>query len=205
MRRHVLVVLAATALVASCEQNPAAPTAASSTPTGSSPASSLPTSNVGPTTTTAAIVGGLERPITIQDACDPTTFNAVIGPGTCLRPGGTTFDQFIAQLERNQRAGAWDFMPGTTTAKLGQTFVAINRGGEVHTFTEVQAFGGGIVPVLNQLSGNPNVAPECKTLEPDDFVAPGGTYRETLHASGTVKFMCCIHPWMRLEARVTDK
>jgi plastocyanin len=193
MTRRVLVVLAAAALAVNCDQSPSAPTPASSTPAGSSPS------------TTASINGGLERPITMQDACDPDTFNAAIGPGTCVRPGGTPFDTFIAQLQRNQRAGAWDFQPGKTTAKVGQTLVAINRGGEVHTFTEVQAFGGGIVPVLNQLSGTPNVAPECQTLEADDFVAPGATYRETLHEAGNAKFMCCIHPWMKLEARVTER
>jgi hypothetical protein len=30
--------------------------------------------------------------------------------------------------------------------------------------------GSGIVPVLNQLSGNPMVSPECNTLVPTDFV-----------------------------------
>jgi hypothetical protein len=37
-------------------------------------------------------------------------------------------------------------------------------------------------------------------LEADDFVAPGGTYRETVDHAGHLKFQCCIHPWMRLEA-----
>ena len=58
----------------------------------------------------------------------------------------------------------------------------INRGGEKHTFTEVAEFGGGIVPLLNDLAHVPDVAPECRpdVLEADDFVAPGGTYRETV-------------------------
>jgi len=204
MRRRVLVVLAATALAASCDQSPSAPTPSSSS-LGSPSSIGIPTSNGGSTATIQSIAGGLERPITMMDACDPDTFNAAVGPGTCVRSGGTPFDKFIAQLERNQRAGAWDFMPGNTTAKVGQTLVAINRGGETHTFTEVKAFGGGIVPVLNQLSGNPDIAPECAALEPDDFVPAGGTYRETLHETGTRKFMCCIHPWMRLETRVVEK
>jgi hypothetical protein len=85
-------------------------------------------------------------------------------------------------------------------------FVAVNRGGEVHTFTEVAQFGGGIVPILNTLTNNPVVAPECNALEPDDFVAPGGTYREEpLEGSGTARFQCCIHPWMRLEVKVASK
>ena len=80
----------------------------------------------------------------------------------------------------------------------------VDQGGEVHTFTEVKQFGGGIVADLNVLAHTPDVAPECAALENDDFVAPGGKYRETVHESGTAKFQCCIHPWMRLEARVTQ-
>jgi hypothetical protein len=86
--------------------------------------------------------------------------------------------------------------------RVGQDFVATNKGGEVHTFTEVAEFGGGLVPLLNQLSHVPEVAPECTlaALDPDDFVPPGGTYRERVSHSGNLKFQCCIHPWMRLEA-----
>jgi len=51
----------------------------------------------------------------------------------------------------------------------------------------------------------PNVAPECKILEPDDFVAPGATYVENIEESGVEKYQCCIHPWMRLEAHVSEK
>jgi len=140
----------------------------------------------------------------MMDACDPTTFNAVIGPGACVRPGGVRFDDFIAELTRRGEIGAWHFAPATTTAQLGQTLVAINRGGEVHTFTRVAAFGGGIVPELNDLAHVPNVAPECTTLEPDDFVAPRTTYEENIEHSGVQRFQCCIHPWMRLEVRVPN-
>ena len=37
---------------------------------------------------------------------------------------------------------------------------------------------------LNNLSHNPVVAPECTTLEEDDFVAPGGTYEEEIDTHG---------------------
>ena len=135
----------------------------------------------------------------MMDACDPATFNAVVGPGTCSRSGGMTFQLFIAALTRLGFVGAWHFSPNTTNVRVGQTFVAVNRGGEVHTFTEVEQFGGGIVDNLNQLAHVPQVAPECASLDPDDFVAPGAEYSETIDHSGTVKFQCCIHPWMRLE------
>ena len=114
-----------------------------------------------------------------------------------------TFQLFIDTLTRLAFVGAWNFSPNTTHVRVGQSFVAVNRGGEVHTFTEVAQFGGGIVPDLNQLAHVPDVAAECADLEPDDFVAPGATYREAVQHSGTVRFQCCIHPWMKLEAHAS--
>ena len=137
------------------------------------------------------------------DACDPETFNQAAGPGTCTRSGGLRFDLFIEQLTKHAFVGAWRFSPNTSTIRDGATLVAVNRGGEVHTFTKVENFGGGIVPDLNALSHTPDVAPECAALEDDDFVPPGGTSREAVPQNGTAKFQCCIHPWMRLEAQVS--
>lgn len=138
--------------------------------------------------------------VSIRDACDPETFNAK--SISCVRAGGVTFDNFIEQLTRFGFIGGWRFAPGTANVQVGQTFVARNIGGETHTFTQVAEFGGGIVPFLNDLLHLPTVAPECdpSVLDADDFVAPGGTYRETIGRTGTLKFQCCIHPWMRLEA-----
>jgi hypothetical protein len=139
------------------------------------------------------------------DACDPATFDAAVEPGTCVRPGGgVTFATFIEQLTRHGVAAAWRFAPWTTTVREGLTLVAVNRGGEVHTFTEVDRFGGGLVPDLNQLSGLTDVAPECTTLAPGDFVPPGGSVRDRVDGSGMVRYQCCIHPWMQLEARVAE-
>jgi hypothetical protein len=36
-------------------------------------------------------------------------------------------------------------------------------------------------------------------------VAPGATYVEGIEEAGVEKYQCCIHPWMRLEAHVSDK
>lgn len=138
------------------------------------------------------------RQILMMDACDPTTFDANVEPGTCVgRHGGVKFDQFIAELIQTQKAGAWHFAPPNTTAREGQTLLATNNGGEIHTFTRVNQFGGGVVPDLNRLSGNLEVAPECTKLDDDDFVPPGGTYEEKVGSEGTQLFECCIHPWMR--------
>ena len=82
-------------------------------------------------------------------------------------------------------------------AKVGQTLLAINRGGEEHTFTEVEEFGGGVVDILNQLSGNTEVAPECLALAPSDRIPAGGTFTDEVEETGTELYQCCIHPWMR--------
>jgi plastocyanin len=135
--------------------------------------------------------------VNLHDACDPASFDAAVGPGTCVRNGGMKFGQFVAELTKHQEAGAWHFAPPTFTANVGQTIVARNLGGEVHTFTEVTEFGGGIIPFLNDLSGTPDIADGCKALEDDDFVSPGTTYSAPIALPGTHKFQCCIHPWMR--------
>lgn len=143
--------------------------------------------------------------INMLDNCDPDTFNAVVGPGTCVRNGGVTFDHFIAQLTRLGFVGSWHFSRPVANAHVGQTLLVTNRGGEVHTFTEVEAFGGGIVPNLNELAGLPTVAPECLTLAAGDFVGPGQTFTETEDEEGDEKYQCCIHPWMQLNLHVAEK
>ncbi|MBW8768408.1 MAG: hypothetical protein JF589_01485 [Gemmatimonadetes bacterium] len=150
-----------------------------------------------PPTGPAASLTGDARRIEIRDQCDPATFNAALGAGTCTRQGSVTFARFIDRLTRTRTINDWKFAPNAIDIQLGQSFGAVNRGGEVHTFTEVEEFGGGVVPLLNHLSGNEHVAPECAALKPEDFLAPGGTFHDTPDAAGTEKYQCCIHPWMR--------
>ena len=150
----------------------------------------------------AAQAGGQTRLISMMDACDPTTFNAALNdPEACVRNGGVTFQNFLDQLAKHGSAGAWHFAPPHVEARVGQTLLAVNRGGEVHTFTEVEEFGGGIVPILNQLSGNTTVAPECTQLAPSDFIPPGGSTTDEVEEPGVEKYQCCIHPWMRTVVR----
>jgi hypothetical protein len=144
--------------------------------------------------------------IRIWDGCDPDTFNQAIGPGTCL-PGKharETFQLFIEELTLDHIAGAWRFGSTKYSFSDGRGTVLNNRGGETHTFTRVAKFGGGFVPLLNQLSGNPDPAPEC-LLPPSDtsiFVpggktVPGPSAGSSALPEGTSRFQCCIHPWMR--------
>lgn len=138
------------------------------------------------------------RPVAVvrmNDACDPITFAGV--PGGCQRSGGMTQDQFIAQLTQLQRVPAWNFNPPDLFLRAGNEYLAVNAGGEVHTFTEVEEFGGGIVGFLNDLAGVPAVAPECEVLGPGDFIPAGGSSPTSEAEPGDEKYQCCIHPWMR--------
>jgi len=141
--------------------------------------------------------------VALVDQCDAATFNAALGAGTCKTNGSTTFSQFNTELNSQHTVAAWRFDPTTFTAKLGQSIVVTNSGGEVHTFTEVEEFGGGIVPSLNTASNNPTEAPECAALAQEDFIQAGATSTEEPETSiGTEKYQCCIHPWMRATVTV---
>ncbi len=154
--------------------------------------------------------------IGIQDHCDPTTFNAAVGPGTCVGDGTIKFAHFIAELTAAQKVGAWHFDPADGTVDPGTVLSLENRGGETHTFTKVKNFGGGFVAPLNALSGNPIPAPECATVTMGGLIPKppsasnifveagetetGPTAGSSIMPSGTTtKFQCCIHPWMRTE------
>ncbi len=58
----------------------------------------------------------------------------------------TPFLEFIGLLFSPLAANvighpAWQFSPGYISVRAGQTVRATNAGGEIHTFTEVTAFG----------------------------------------------------------------
>jgi hypothetical protein len=152
---------------------------------------------------TVASGASQSRTIQVLDDCDPASFNAVIGPGTCVKDGGVTFSEFIEQLATQGTAPAWRFSPGWLKLSPDDRLVAHNRGGEFHTLTEVAAFGGGCVPELNEILGLTPV-PECAI--PGIFgttgIAPAATLETGALASGTHRFMCLIHPWMRTTATV---
>jgi plastocyanin len=152
-----------------------------------------------------AAKGALQHVVTLSDACDPQTFDAALGAGTCTRSGGVRFDTFLDLLGKHHSIGGWHMAPGEVTMQVGQMLVATNHGGETHTFTEVEEFGGGIVPLLNQLTGLTEVAPECQALMGKDFLAPGASSSEKEEDAGVEKYQCCIHPWMRAEVHVAAK
>jgi hypothetical protein len=166
--------------------------------------------------------------IAMRDACDPDSFNAAVGPGTCVagQHGTTLFSDFIGELQTDQIAGAWRFNPMLNATeghfqlvrldlKPGDQTTIANKGGETHTFTRVQKFGGGFIAPLNGLSGNPDPAPECAQVLPDGSLAPqpesatnqfveagktesGPTAGSSALPKGMSRWECCVHPWMRM-------
>ena len=152
-----------------------------------------------------AVKGPSQHVVTLFDACDPETFNAALGAGACTRAGGVRFDAFLEQLRLHHSIGGWRFAPSHVMKKVGELLVATNRGGETHTFTEVEEFGGGFVDELNQLTGLTEVAPECAALAGSGRIAPGASSSEEEEEAGVEKYQCCIHPWMRTEVRIAAK
>ena len=152
--------------------------------------------------------------VKIKDDCQPASFNAPppagVGPGTCQGDGDTSFNSFIAELIKTQQAKDWNFDPSMLTARAGRPVILENEGGETHTFTLVKVFGGGFVPPLNALSGNPTPAPECVNPGNPAIPAPpspknvfveagtAGAFQTAGLLPGRYMFQCCVHPWMRI-------
>jgi len=142
--------------------------------------------------------GATDRTVNMMDACDGPSFAAV--GVLCTRNHGVAFSDLFAQLAAQGFAGAWHNAPSQMDATVGLTLAAVNRGGEVHTFTKVAHFGGGIVPEINGVL-HLTPAPECLALltpgHDADFILPGGTDTDDVVESGTTHYQCCIHPWMQ--------
>lgn len=140
------------------------------------------------------------KTVNLMDACDPTSFNAA--GISCTRSGGVTLSQFMAQLANLHEVPAWRMAPANVNIRVGDMLAAMNTGGEVHSFTEVKEFGGGIIPPLNAGAGLTTVAPECKEAH---FLNPGEGTSEVADEEGVEKYQCCIHPWMRAIVHVSEK
>lgn len=167
---------------------------------------------------TGAVVAALSdtQVFRVRDDCDPATFNAA-GFGEICNPnfdGDTTFAEFIEELTEDQTIGSWRFNPDEVRLDRGQRTRFESRAGEFHTFTRVQAFGGGILPGLNALTGAGPTRPECGAVDslappsatnifvPDGAVLPGPTAGGAVLPRGTTKWQCCLHPWMKSEVSV---
>jgi len=163
------------------------------------------------------------KTVKIRDDCEPTSFNEAVGPGTCVGDGETTFAEFIEELREDRAVEAWRFNPRRFHVAAGTMLLLKSRGGETHTFTKVEDFGGGFVAGLNALSGNLVATPECAVdlgggqlapQPPSDtniFVEAGETEAGPTAGSSILpvgkkaRFQCCIHPWMHAVVTVTER
>jgi len=150
------------------------------------------------------VVQGDVVQVVALDECDPATFDAAFGPGTCVNVGGTvTLTDFLTALPTGH--ATWLFNPTTRNIRRRDTLRVTNQGGEIHTFTEVTAFGGGFIPQLNNPAGSAPV-PECAGGFSNPAVAGTrliqGSSLEMSLFKGLHHFECCIHPWMRIDIQV---
>lgn len=152
-----------------------------------------------------------QKKIAILDDCDPDDPLWTPTGGCLLRSneGDVTFAEFVmllnSPLSPTTVVGhpSWRNDPSYATVTPGTTVQVANKGGRVHTFTEVANYGGGFVPFL---STGLIPAPEC--LGPAagaTTVAPGESIEITPAGAGTHKYQCCIHPWMRGAIKVAEK
>jgi hypothetical protein len=149
--------------------------------------------------------------VTLNDNCDPATFNAVLGPDACVAHGAAptvTLGEFFAKLNPVDFGHpAWNISPTLLKIDQDESIKVTVKGGEGHTFTEVPTFGPGCVPQLNGplglTVGAPTVA-QCADFFANTSVAANGG--STLVVSGlspgTHLFECEIHPWMRTTVNV---
>ena len=138
----------------------------------------------------------------LLDECDAATWNAEF-PGLCAGAGSVSLAKFRGDLAKGG-SGAWWINNREQTINAGDTLHVINQGGIVHSFTEVSAYGAGVVPEWN--TALPAGTPPAATLEPffTTFVtsqavdpAAARDVPATQLTRGTHKFQCMIHPWMR--------
>ena len=144
--------------------------------------------------------GGMTRTVRIEDRCEPTSFNAAIGAGTCVpnEHGDVTFGEFLEELNPADFGDDhWRFSRENFSVEKGERVALTNPGGEAHTFTEVAAFGGGCVEDLNGPLGLTGLdGPACGAAFAG-IILPGAKVTLPALSPGQHKFICVIHPWMR--------
>jgi plastocyanin len=151
--------------------------------------------------------------VRLSDDCEAASFNAAVGPDTCVGDGETTFQDFVAQLlenglEANESADDWEFKPEDFHIDHGDRLRVVNQGGEFHTFTEVAQFGPGCVGQINVLLGLDGApVDECRAFPAVGGVLAGQKLTVDGLAPGTHRFECLVHPWMQsvVEVRHDDR
>jgi plastocyanin len=145
--------------------------------------------------------GADQRVVKLQDDCDPASFNAAVGPGTCEGDGRTLFADLIAGAQTVGTVDRWQFSRPEFNIDAGGTIHVVNEGGEAHTFTMVAAFGDGCIPALNLDGRVGTPAADCATIVP---IPRDGTADVPVGQAETVRFQCMIHPWMHSTVDVRE-
>ena len=151
--------------------------------------------------------GSRTEVVEVQDDCHPPTFNTEIVPGVEFCDpdfdGDTTASEFFAQISEEQDAGKWRFNPDDTEVDPGTRLRAVNVGGEYHTFTPVERFGGGCIPDPRLDIGEAPVA-ECDGFDPatHEFGIPAGGHLTVTPTGRRMLYQCLVHPWMRAVVEV---
>jgi len=156
--------------------------------------------------TTVAVVADDDARVLVLDDCDPNDWaGPPPGGGCALEEGDVTRAEFNAlRFSPLQTSSpppvighqAWRNDPSYLKVEEGDTVKVKNKGGRGHTFTKVAAFGGGLVPGLNQ---GLVPAPECATAA---NLPPGAKEEVSGLSVGNHRFQCCFHPWMRTLIKV---
>jgi hypothetical protein len=162
---------------------------------------------VGPAT---ALASG--STLEVQDRCDPDTFvPANIDCAPVTDQGGTvTLDALFGSLVAGAPNDGWRFKQNKITLREGQPLdIALTRGGEGHTITQVDKFGPGCVPEINAILF-PGKDPAAQCADPatftpgifgGDLIAPGLDFSKNV-SKGVHRFQCMIHPWMQTTVTV---
>ena len=137
------------------------------------------------------------RKISVLDDCDPNDPAWTPTGGCVLVDGEVTFAEFFDAAPVGHPA--WRNDPTYLKIEADKTVKVSNDGGRDHTFTEVEEWGGGIVPPLN-LPGQETIA-ECAEFG-GSLLTPGAEMRLEKLQPGIHRYQCCFHPWMRAEIRV---
>jgi hypothetical protein len=150
------------------------------------------------------------RVVELRDTCDPVSFNLALGAGVCVAHtssgGATTFDEFLAELNPDDFGhGQWRNNPDDRDIRASDSLRAVVRGGETHTFTEVDEFRPGCLEEINaalELTENAPTPEECGKFFAETSVPVGGSLSVVDLHVGEHHFQCMIHPWMRTDVTV---
>jgi plastocyanin len=136
----------------------------------------------------------------LLDQCDKATWDVEF-PGLCTASAGSvTLARFRADLAKGGN-GNWWINNRSETIDSGDSLHVLNQGGIVHTFTEVQTYGKGLIDEWNQAVPNdgPAITIAGNPVGFADFATAvnPGTSSDIVPTKGVHKYQCIIHPWMR--------